>query len=200
MEGDSVLRNRAEGIRFVTGADWSEASVGTIAPGTALALGKSVQIAGAEHYNPDVHRWSCTAVPLHDPDSGSVLGVVDITGGQEAVGIHTLSLVEATVAAAEAHLRVQRLQQHTSGPRRAARRTMVFGATFPVIAAAASPTRQSGGGQQPPPAEPKALRQRSPYRDSLQIRRPFPLLRLGGPGAGGPSHPARRRHHRLPFP
>ncbi len=114
VEGDQALRRRAERISFVSGADWSEASVGTSAPGTALALGNSVQIAGAEHFNRTVHPWSCTAVPVHDPGSGSVLGVVDITGGSEAVGVHTLSLVQATVAAAEAQLRIQRLQRRAA--------------------------------------------------------------------------------------
>jgi len=95
---------------FVAGADWSEASVGTSAPGTALAVGRSIQISGAEHYKRSVHPWSCTAVPFHDPDSGALLGVVDITGTESAVAPHTLSLVEATVAAAQAQLRVERLQ------------------------------------------------------------------------------------------
>jgi transcriptional regulator of acetoin/glycerol metabolism len=67
-------------MMFVAGADWSEASVGTSAPGTALALDRSIQISGAEHFKRSVHPWSCTAVPFHDPDSGAVLGVVDITG------------------------------------------------------------------------------------------------------------------------
>ncbi|MHA7188956.1 AfsR/SARP family transcriptional regulator [Arthrobacter sp. MDT2-16] len=110
VDGDRELRRRAEGMLFVPGADWSEATVGTSAPGTALALERSVQIAGAEHFSPQVHPWSCTAVPLHDPDSGTVLGVVDITGTADAVATHTLSLVEATVAAAEAQLSIHRLQ------------------------------------------------------------------------------------------
>jgi hypothetical protein len=110
VEGDTALQRRAEGMMFVPGADWSEATVGTSAPGTALALGRGIQIAGAEHYKRSVHPWSCTAVPFHDPDSGALLGVVDITGTESAVAPHTLSLVEATVAAAQAHLRVERLQ------------------------------------------------------------------------------------------
>jgi hypothetical protein len=122
VEGDAITQRRAEGMMFVAGADWSEASVGTSAPGTALALGRSIQISGAEHYKRSVHPWSCTAVPFHDPDSGALLGVVDITGTETAVAPHTLSLVEATVAAAQAHLRVERLQlaaaQHASTARR----------------------------------------------------------------------------------
>src|SRR6478752_1857891 len=110
VEGDPAMQRRAEGMMFVPGADWSEATVGTSAPGTALALGRGIQISGAEHYKRSVHSWSCTAVPFHDPDSGALLGVVDITGTESAVAPHTLSLVEATVAAAQAHLRVERLQ------------------------------------------------------------------------------------------
>ncbi|MGR0159053.1 GAF domain-containing protein [Paenarthrobacter nitroguajacolicus] len=110
VDGDPVMQRRAEGMMFVAGADWSEASVGTSAPGTALALDRSIQISGAEHFKRSVHPWSCTAVPFHDPDSGAVLGVVDITGTETAVAAHTLSLVEATVAAAQAQLRIERLQ------------------------------------------------------------------------------------------
>ena len=36
-------------MHFVPGADWSEESAGTNAPGTALALGRPVQIFGPEH-------------------------------------------------------------------------------------------------------------------------------------------------------
>ncbi|MFJ6001078.1 GAF domain-containing protein [Arthrobacter sp. NPDC092385] len=121
VEGDRDLRRRAEGMMFVAGADWSEATVGTSAPGTALALQRSVQIAGAEHFSPQAHPWSCTAVPLHDPDSGTVLGVIDITGSSEAVATHTLSLVEAAVAAAEAHLSIHRLQSRLPRRKRPAR-------------------------------------------------------------------------------
>ncbi|MCU1555631.1 MAG: helix-turn-helix protein [Arthrobacter sp.] len=115
VDGDAAMQRKAEGMMFVPGADWSEATVGTSAPGTAIALGRGIQISGAEHYKRSVHPWSCTAVPFHDPDSGALLGVVDITGTESAVAPHTLSLVEATVAAAQAHLRVERLQLAAAG-------------------------------------------------------------------------------------
>src|SRR5829696_6214516 len=76
VEGDPRLRRRAEDMLFVPGADWSEATVGTSAPGTALAADRAVQIRGAEHYNRIVHPWSCTAAPVHDPASGAMLGVI----------------------------------------------------------------------------------------------------------------------------
>lgn len=110
VEGDAGLRRRAEDMLFIEGADWSEASVGTSAPGTALELDRAVQIRGAEHYNRLVHPWSCTAAPVHDPASGAILGVIDITGTDHAVAPHTLSLVSATVAAVEAELRIASLE------------------------------------------------------------------------------------------
>ncbi|MCB5291181.1 GAF domain-containing protein [Arthrobacter sp. SO3] len=148
VEGDAEMRRRAEGMMFVPGADWSEATVGTSAPGTALALGRGIQISGAEHYKRSVHPWSCTAVPFHDPDSGALLGVVDITGTESAVAPHTLSLVEATVAAAQAHLRVERLQLAAAKQSSPARRRS------PASAAAA---RDGDGGAG------------SLYRNSLQL-------------------------------
>ncbi|NKX49125.1 GAF domain-containing protein [Arthrobacter deserti] len=123
VDGDRVQRRRAESMAFLPGADWSEAAVGTSAPGTALELGRSVQICGAEHFSPAVHPWSCTAVPVRDPGSGAVIGVVDITGREEAVAPQTLPLVQAAVAAAEAQLRIARLQtpaaRGAQGPRNA---------------------------------------------------------------------------------
>jgi len=109
VDGDHMLRRKAEEMLFVEGADWSESRVGTSAPGTALALDHGIQIQRAEHFNRLAHPWSCTAVPIHDPDSGAVLGVIDITGGDQAVAPQTLPLVEAAVAAVEAELRIQRL-------------------------------------------------------------------------------------------
>ncbi len=121
VDGDRDLRRRAESMLFVEGADWSEARVGTSAPGTALTLDRAVQIHGAEHFARMVHPWNCTAAPVHDPDSGAVLGVIDITGGGHAVAPHTLSLVSATVAAVEAELRIRRLESGVQSTLRRAR-------------------------------------------------------------------------------
>lgn len=109
IDGDRELRRRAEDMLFIEGADWSEASAGTSAPGTALALDHGIQITQAEHFGRIVHPWSCTAVPVHDPFGGGILGVIDITGGDEAVSPATLPLMEAAVAAVEAELRIRGL-------------------------------------------------------------------------------------------
>ncbi len=109
VEGSPALRASAEAMHFVPGADWSEVSAGTNAPGTALALDRPVQIFGPEHLARQVTPWSCSAAPIHDPDTGAVLGVLDLTGGAEVATPQSLTLVRATVAAVEAELRIERL-------------------------------------------------------------------------------------------
>lgn len=114
VEGDHRLRAAAESMHFVPGADWSEASAGTNAPGTALALDRPVQILGPEHLSRRVAPWSCSAAPIHDPDTGAMLGVLDVTGTDEVATPHALQLVRATAAAAEAELRIARLSRGES--------------------------------------------------------------------------------------
>lgn len=166
VDGDEELRRRAEGMLFVPGTDWSEPSIGTSAPGTALATGRSVQISGAEHFSRQVHSWSCTAVPVRDPDTGSLIGVVDITGREQAVAAHTLALVEATVAAAQIQLRVERLQNTGRSRNRRPRSRRSSADSVP----AQPRTREMG------PPRPALLR-----RDSLQILgRDQAVVNVGG--------------------
>ena len=81
VEGDPSACRKAEAMNFVPGADWSERSAGTNAPGTALALDRELQIRGSEHFSRVVQPWSCTAAPVHDPTTGALLGAIDLTGG-----------------------------------------------------------------------------------------------------------------------
>lgn len=117
VEGDNGLKRRAEAMMFVEGADWSESVAGTSAPGTALALDHAIQIRRDEHYNRLVHAWSCTAVPVHDPETRDILGVIDITGGERAVDRHTMPLMEATAHAVETELMLQRFRSRTQRDR-----------------------------------------------------------------------------------
>ncbi len=106
VEGRPALRQAAERMHFVEGAQWDEAHAGTNAPGLALATSRAVRIASAEHFQQAVQRWSCSAVPVHDP-SGRQIGVIDVTGDVRAAQPTMLALVRATAAAVEAELRVQ---------------------------------------------------------------------------------------------
>lgn len=121
VEGDRHIRALTGDMGFVAGANWSEDAVGTSAPGTALTLDRSVQIRGAEHFNRLVQPWSCTAAPVHDPETRRLLGVIDVTGGVEAVTPQAQLLVDATARAIESEILVARLRaQQAPPPRRSA--------------------------------------------------------------------------------
>jgi GAF domain len=116
----SILR-RAESIGFVEGSNWDERLAGTNAPGMALALDQSVRVIGAEHFRRSMQRWSCAATPIHDPTTQSLLGVLDITGGDDIVMPQTIAMVRAAARMAEAELSREvrshavTQQRHTGG-------------------------------------------------------------------------------------
>ncbi|WP_345713714.1 GAF domain-containing protein, partial [Kineococcus glutinatus] len=116
VEGDRSLRRAAEDVCFVEGARWSEDAAGTNAPGTALHLDRPVRVLAQEHYAAAVSRWSCSAAPLHDPATGRLLGVLDVTGGAALGERRALDLVRAVASVVEAELRVRALRPR-SGPR-----------------------------------------------------------------------------------
>ncbi|MCF7549294.1 GAF domain-containing protein [Pseudonocardia sp. WMMC193] len=103
-EGANRVRHRADSLGFTEGATWSEASVGTNAIGTALAEGSPVQLFAAEHFVRAHHVWTCTACPVHDPRTGELLGVVDVSGPAETIHPTTVALVGTAVKLAEAGL------------------------------------------------------------------------------------------------
>lgn len=98
-----VLR-AAESIGFVEGSNWDERVAGTNAPGMALALGRTATVIGSEHFRRSVQRWSCAATPIHDPTTSSLLGVLDLTGGDNVVGPQAIALVRAAARMAESEL------------------------------------------------------------------------------------------------
>ncbi|GAB3212978.1 GAF domain-containing protein [Marinactinospora thermotolerans] len=109
VEGERGLRARAERMLFVEGANWAEAGAGTNAPALALALGHEAQVFASEHFSRNVQSWSCSAAPVRDPDTGAVIGVLDLTGADTAASPYALALVRAAAAAVEGELRLLRL-------------------------------------------------------------------------------------------
>src|SRR4051812_37730276 len=94
----------ADGPGFLPGHLCSEQAVGTNAIGTALELDHPVQIFSAEHFNRRLHGWTCSAAPIHDPESGELLGVLDISGDFRTGHPHSLSLVTAVARVVEGEL------------------------------------------------------------------------------------------------
>jgi hypothetical protein len=102
--GHPRMVEAARGPHFAPGALYSEAAVGTNAVGTALALRHSVQVFAAEHFNRLLHGWTTAAAPVHDPETGEILGVIDVSSSFRNVHPHTLALVTTVAQAAEAHV------------------------------------------------------------------------------------------------
>lgn len=104
VEGCPSTLRRADAMNFVPGARWSETTVGTNAPGTAVAVDRPVQVFTAEHFCRQVQPWTCAAAPVHDPRTGRILGAVDITGGNGLAHPHSLGFVQAVARAVESQL------------------------------------------------------------------------------------------------
>jgi hypothetical protein len=102
----------AEDISFVEGVRWTESTAGTNAVGTAIALDHAVQVFSAEHLVRVQHDWTCAAAPIHDPEDGALLGIVDISGPITTAHPHNLPLVAAAAGLAEEALRNAMHERH----------------------------------------------------------------------------------------
>jgi transcriptional regulator of acetoin/glycerol metabolism len=111
IAGDPHTVDRAGEMHFSEGASWSESATGTNAVGTAVVLDHPVQIFSAEHLVAVVHPWTCSGAPIHDPVSGELIGVVDLTADLRTAHPHTLSLAALAAKAAEAKLRADALER-----------------------------------------------------------------------------------------
>ncbi|MDP3890195.1 GAF domain-containing protein, partial [Nocardioides sp.] len=119
--GNPASLRRAESIGFVEGSNWDERLAGTNAPGLALRLDQPVSIIRSEHFRQSVQHWSCAATPIHDPGSTALLGVLDITGGDQIVVPQTLAMVRAAARMAESELAREMLVSTTAPERRPGR-------------------------------------------------------------------------------
>ncbi len=112
-DGHPDVLRASERIRFSPGHAWSEGAAGTNAVGTALAADHAVQVFSAEHYRSEVHGWQCSGAPVHDPETGDILGAIDVTGSYETAHPQTLALVQLTARLAEQELRSEMLERDT---------------------------------------------------------------------------------------
>ncbi len=119
-EGDPAALEGLAEINFRPGGLWTETAVGTNGPGTALATGAPAHIVGAEHFVERWQRWHCAAVPIRDPATSEIAGILDISGFREFAHPHTLNLalalvvaIEQTLAAREVERRYATLQSFT---------------------------------------------------------------------------------------
>jgi len=116
MCGDYRTLLTADRLNFGPGANWSEASVGTNAIGTALVSEHALVVSGREHFCEGHHAWICSAAPIFDL-FGRVMGCVDISGPTSANHHMALTLAVKSARAVESQMLKQQaaeLQEQSS--------------------------------------------------------------------------------------
>ncbi|WP_017597714.1 helix-turn-helix domain-containing protein [Nocardiopsis lucentensis] len=103
-DGSHRVRTVGDRVGLIEGAYWNEGNTGTNAIGTALVVGRPVQVYSAEHFVRNLHALTCACAPIHDPRDGRLLGAIDVTGPVSTIHPSTLALVNTVAQLAEAHL------------------------------------------------------------------------------------------------
>ncbi|MEF2114111.1 MULTISPECIES: sigma-54-dependent Fis family transcriptional regulator [Clostridium] len=104
--GDEDVVEEAQSLNMVVGAYMSENSIGTTAMGIAIKEQNPIQISEKEHFIVAYQRWTCSAAPIHDVD-GTIIGLLNLTGGREKVQKHTLGLIVSAVKCIENQINVE---------------------------------------------------------------------------------------------
>ena len=105
--GDERVLAKSGDLRFVPGALWDNASVGTNAISVALDSNTAIQMAGAEHYCRTHHAWTCSAAPIHG-EGGEIIGCLNMSGDAADVHDHTLAVVLSAAIGIEGKLSIWR--------------------------------------------------------------------------------------------
>ncbi|WP_153541296.1 helix-turn-helix domain-containing protein [Actinomadura macrotermitis] len=106
-EGSPQALRDATGIGLIEGFCWAETAIGTNGIGTALATGRPEYVYAAEHLTSVLHRWSCAGAPVTDPDSGQVVGCLDLSGTAPRLHPAAVRLVEAAARLVETRMQVR---------------------------------------------------------------------------------------------
>jgi hypothetical protein len=106
-EGPPVVRRAAERVGLMDGFWWSERVVGTNGIGTALTEAAPAYVYSAEHLVRVFQEWSCAGAPITDPDSGKVIGCVDVSARARSLHPAAVALVSATARLTEAQLALE---------------------------------------------------------------------------------------------
>ena len=101
---DPSMRATLDRIRLAPGLVYGEGAVGTNAIGTALAARADVAVHGDEHFADQLVTMSCAAALLHDPTTGRVAGVLDLTCARDQGSPLMLPLVRRAAREVEARL------------------------------------------------------------------------------------------------
>src|SRR4051794_32802733 len=111
LGGPEWLKELAAEMNLVEGARCSETVNGTNGVGTALAENRPVQVFAFEHFSHHHREWVCSGAPIHDPVSGRLIGVVDLTSPWKIAHPRSLELVTTAARMTEQCLLEKRRDQ-----------------------------------------------------------------------------------------
>jgi transcriptional regulator of acetoin/glycerol metabolism/DNA-binding CsgD family transcriptional regulator len=92
--GNRAIEDRLDTIQLAPGFLYSEESVGTNAIGTAIVRRAEAVVHGPEHFADALSEVACSAITVRDPNSGRVLGTVDLTCDAEHASPLMLALAK----------------------------------------------------------------------------------------------------------
>jgi PAS domain S-box-containing protein len=111
LGGPEALKARAAEMNLVEGARCSETVNGTNGVGTALAEDRPVQVFAFEHFSRHHREWVCSGAPIHDPVSGRLVGVIDLSSPWKIAHPRSLELVTSAARTTEQCLLERRRDQ-----------------------------------------------------------------------------------------
>lgn len=101
---DDQLERQLDRIMLAAGFSYGEDHVGTNAIGAALDQGGSATVVGGEHFADVLQVMACAAATVHDPRTGRVLGVINVTSMHRHFSPLMLALVLQAAANVEQRL------------------------------------------------------------------------------------------------
>ena len=93
LDGPEWLKAQAAEMSLVEGARCAETVNGTNGVGTALAADHPVQVFAFEHFSHHHREWVCSGSPVHDPVSGALVGILDLSSPWRIAHPGSLELV-----------------------------------------------------------------------------------------------------------
>ncbi|KFF61087.1 hypothetical protein JF66_00010 [Cryobacterium sp. MLB-32] len=110
-ETNKTIGTLLDRVSLSPGFNYDEGTVGTNGIGTVIESGQSLYIVGPEHFTEHLQPFTCAGSPIHDPLTGRVEGVLDISCLNEDSSPLMRSLVRSAAHEIERNLLVDRSQR-----------------------------------------------------------------------------------------
>ncbi len=111
LDTAAAIGRAADGNHFAEGFGYEEGEVGTNGVGTVLETGGPVHVVGAEHFIEPLQAYACAGAPVHDPFTGRIEGVLDVSCRAE----HSSPILRSLVASAAARIQHALLRDRDTG-------------------------------------------------------------------------------------